>query len=79
MLDRIKQAIRILFKRKEIVNLTVTYSSPNARFEGKKVVVTGGTSGIGLAIDRPYMCSQTGWFGQDSGIIEEPEFESDAA
>lgn len=42
MLDGIKQAIRIIFKRKEIVNLNVTYSAPNARFEGKKVVVTGG-------------------------------------
>lgn len=55
MLDRIKQAICIIFKRKEIVNLTVTYSSPNARFEGKKVVVTGGTSGIGLAIAKAFL------------------------
>lgn len=27
MLDGIKQAIRIIFKRKEIVNLNVTYSA----------------------------------------------------
>lgn len=56
MLDRIKQAIRIIFKRKEIVNLNVTYSAPNARFEGKKVVVTGGNKRYRIGYCQGFSC-----------------------
>lgn len=55
MIDKIKKIIKILLNRKQIVRLTVTYSTPNARFKGKKIMVTGGTSGIGLAIVKAFL------------------------
>ena len=55
MKDKIKKIIKLLLYRKPIVKLNVTYNTPNKRFSGKKVVVTGGTSGIGLAIAKAFL------------------------
>lgn len=55
MIDKIKKAIKVLLNQKPIVRLNVMYSTPNARFEGRKIMVTGGTSGIGLAIVKAFL------------------------
>lgn len=55
MKDKIKKIIKLLLYRKPVVKLNITYNTPNKRFSGKKVVVTGGTSGIGLAIAKAFL------------------------
>lgn len=41
--------------RTPVVHLNITYSKPNERFLGHNVMVTGGSSGIGLAIAKAFL------------------------
>lgn len=55
MLTNVKKtAIKILklLGDQPIVHLSVSYLTPNNRFKGKKIMVSGGTSGIGYAISK---------------------------
>lgn len=51
----LKAIIRRIFTIKKVVRLDITYASPSNRFAGKRVVVTGGTSGIGFACAKAFI------------------------
>lgn len=51
----LKKFLSAFFRKTNIVHLDVTYSLPGERFKGKRVLVTGGSSGIGLAIAKAFL------------------------
>lgn len=58
-LQKIKKVVRYLMGDenvfKPIVKVNVTYTNPSERFVGKRVLVTGGSSGIGYEIARQFL------------------------
>ena len=58
MLNKTKTYIKNLCKYLReggVVYVNLTFTNPEKRFEGKKVFVTGGTSGIGLQIAKDFL------------------------
>lgn len=55
MIRLIKRIARRVFTIEKVIHLDVSYTSPMGRFAGKKVVVTGGSSGIGLACVKAFV------------------------
>ncbi len=57
MISKLKNILKYLLIEinRPVVRLNISYSAPNKRFEGHKILVTGGTSGIGLAIAKSFL------------------------
>ena len=55
MFSFVKRWFRNRLARPIVVNLSVSYLHENERFKDKNVFVTGGTSGIGLAIAKAFL------------------------
>ncbi len=58
MIAKIINSIRLLrryFRDGGCVNVNISYVNPNNRFEGRKIVITGGSSGIGLATAKMFI------------------------
>lgn len=58
MLNKIKTYIKNLCKYLReggVVYVNLTFTNPEKRFDGKKVFITGGTSGIGLQIAKDFL------------------------
>ena len=51
----IKQLINSIIKTKQVRTANITYSSPNELLKGKRIVLTGGTGGIGTAMAKRFV------------------------
>ena len=51
----IKQRIQNLIKAKQVHYANITYSTPNELLKGKRIVLTGGTGGIGKAMAKRFV------------------------
>lgn len=51
----IRRVIKKVLRNETVVHLNVSYVNPSEQFQSKKVLVTGGTSGIGLAIAKAFL------------------------
>ena len=51
----IKQRIKSIIKPKPVYNANITYSTPNELLKGKRIVLTGGTGGIGAAMAKRFV------------------------
>lgn len=51
----IKQLINSIIKTKQVRYANITYSSPNELLKGKRIVLTGGTGGIGAAMAKRFV------------------------
>lgn len=75
MISIVKSIIKkvLLGGKKTIVKITLNTVSPNNRFVGKKVLVTGGSSGIGLEIAKEFLAegAEVMITGRNKGRLEE--------
>lgn len=55
MIKSIVKKVVSLFQRKEVVYIQFSRVNPDKRFEGKKILVTGGTSGVGFEIAKEFI------------------------
>lgn len=51
----LKQRLNSIFRTKQVRYANITYSSPNELLKGKRIVLTGGTGGIGKAMAKRFV------------------------
>ena len=55
LINKCKQLVKLLFQKRIVIPLSISYVNPSQRFVGHNVLVTGGSSGIGLAIAKAFL------------------------
>ena len=69
----LKGLIKSLLTKRTIIKISLNTVSPSERFLGKKVLVTGGSSGIGLEITKEFLAegAEVMITGRNKGRLEE--------